>query len=410
MGQVVPLRSVTESPPDGSSHRRGRGSRNRIKLTETRIEALPLPAAGAAYTYDTEQPGLAVRVTSAGARTFVLVKSMSGRTTRITLGAYPALRLDRARQAVRRLVGDAAAGVDVVAERKAARLKGATCADLWAAYERYITSKKENRTAGRDKRRWEAELRDAIGNRAVGDVTRAELQAIVDRIGKKAPIAANRVASLLRAMMGFAAKREIIATNPAVGLDRYQETIRDRVLRGDEVGRLVDAIHAEGEPWSDLFMMLLLTGQRRGAVMSMRWQDVDLDGAVWVIPAETAKNGAATPIALVDDAVSILRRRLKKRANEPWVFPAASRSGHIETPTKAWARVTARGGLEDLHLHDLRRSVGTWLAAGGASAHAIQKALGHKSLAAAKHYVHLDVEAVRADLARAVGVVTGRRG
>jgi integrase len=70
----------------------------------------------------------------------------------------------------------------------------------------------------------------------------------------------------------------------------------------------------------------------------------------------------------------------------------------VATVAKAWARVLTAAGLSDLRPHDLRRTVGSWLAGGGHSAFVIQRALTHASSASAKHYAHLDVTAVRAAL------------
>src|SRR5207237_9227102 len=77
----------------------------RTKLTEQRIADLPNPCRGASYTYDSLAPSLSIRVTAAGVRSFVVVKKINGKTNRITLGRFPGLRLDDARQAARRIAG-----------------------------------------------------------------------------------------------------------------------------------------------------------------------------------------------------------------------------------------------------------------------------------------------------------------
>jgi integrase len=132
----------------------------------------------------------------------------------------------------------------------------------------------------------------------------------------------------------------------------------------------------------------------------MAWGDVDLQHGVWHLPAAGAKNKRAAALPLTEPALAILRRRAGQRAGEPFVFPGTGKNGHVATVAKAWARVLARAGIPDLRLHDLRRSVGSWLPGGGASAFVIQRALTHASAASAKHYAHLDVAAVRAALAQ----------
>jgi integrase len=160
----------------------------------------------------------------------------------------------------------------------------------------------------------------------------------------------------------------------------------------------LDACQAASDPWSDFFALLLWTGARKSAVMAMRWSDVDFQNKVWRIPATVAKNKQAAAVALIEPAVTILIRRRELCANSEWVFPSTGRTGHIIHVAKAWSALTSAAGLTNLRPHDLRRTIGSWLAASGASSLVIQKALTHKSAASAKAYAHLDVEAVRAAL------------
>src|SRR6516225_4472716 len=288
----------------------------RLKLTELRIANLTKPQTGVVYIYDTVAPSLAIRITSAGGRSFVVVKKINGKTQRITLGRFPGLRLDDARQAARTIAGEIAKGDDPVALRRAARSRKTTLADLWPSYLSHL--KQRNRTWRRDEKRWETEVSSALGNRALAEITRSDCQALVDRIGADHPIAANRNASFLSALLNFAVRSDRLAVNPARGLIRYQETSRSRVLKSNELEGLVSSIETEGEPWANVFLMLLFTGARRGSVISMRWEDIDLGAAIWTIPAQIAKNKTATPIPLTEPALRLLQQRLERAAGEPW--------------------------------------------------------------------------------------------
>jgi integrase len=376
----------------------------RIKLTEQRIISLPKPSQHASYTYDSSAPSLAIRVTAAGVRTFVVVKKINGRTQRFTLGRFPSLRLEDARQAARTIAGELARGNDPVALRKAARARKVTLADLWPAYLAHL--KRRNRTWARDEGRWEKDICPAFGRRALSDIGRADCQAIIDKIGADRPISANRVASFLCAFLNFAVRSDRLGVNPAKGLIRFQETARARILRTDELPDLISAIEVEGEPWADVFKMLLYTGARRGSVVGMKWKDIDLAFAIWTIPAEVAKNKTATPLPLTDPAVTILQERLRKRAGEPWVFPSPVGDGHLIGLPKAWARILKRAQISGLRIHDVRRSVGTALARTGASPHIIATGLGHRSIASARAYVRLAGEDARQALGDAVAALT----
>jgi len=379
----------------------------RLKLTELRIANLAKPQAGVAYIYDTVTPSLAIRITSAGARSFVIVKKINGKTQRITLGRYPGLRLDDARQAARAIAGEMARGDDPVALRRAARARKIKLADLWPSYLSHL--KQRNRTWQRDEQRWKAEIGPALGNKALAEITRGECQALVDRIGADRPIAANRIASLLSALLNFAVRSDRLAVNPARGLIRFQETSRSRVLKSDELEILLGALEAEGEPWAGVFLMLLFTGARRGSVVSMRWEDIDLGAAIWTIPAQVAKNKTATPIPLTEPALNLLRQQLDRSAGEPWVFPSPIGEGHLVGLPKAWARVLRRASLKNLRIHDIRRSVGTAMARTGASPHVIATGLGHRSVASARAYVRLAGEDARQALGDAVASLTTPR-
>jgi integrase len=379
----------------------------RLKLTEQRVAALAKPARGVAYTYDTVAPSLALRVTAAGARSFVIVKKINGRTHRLTLGRFPGLRLDDARQAARGVAGELARGDDPIASRKAARARKLTLNDLWPAYLAHL--KQRNRTWARDQERWNNHVGPALGRRALVEMARSDCQALIDRIGRTRPIAANRVAAFLSAMLNFAVRSDRLAVNPAKGLIRFHENTRARVLRTTELDGFLQAIKAEGEPWADVLMMLLFTGARRGSVLSMRWEDIDLAAAVWTIPATVAKNKTSTPLPLTAPAVALLEQRLKRRAGERWVFPSPVGDGHLVGLPKAWERVLRRAGIHDLRIHDLRRSVGTALARAGASPHIIATGLGHRSIASAKTYVRLAGEDARQALSDAVASLTSAR-
>ena len=365
-----------------------------FKLTLKRIKDLLPPAKGSRYYYDTEITGLAVRVTAAGTKTYILARRINGRPQRVTLGKVGNMTLVDARKAAEVMNGRVAAGVDVVAEHKAARVKGATLGHLFTGWVA-SAEKRQLRSIHSDQRLWTLHVAPAIGRRVAADLTTADLQQLVDRIGKKHPRTANRAHALLSRVYKIAIKAErFIGGNPAGGVERFPENTRDRVLKPDEIETLIDAIQAEPWPWREYFMLLLFTGARLSAVAAMRWEDTDLDGGVWTVPAWASKNKTAMSLALVPQVVDVLQSM--DRISSLWVFPSdTSRTGHITTPTKPWSRICSRAEISNLHIHDLRRTVGTLLAANGASAHLIAKALGHKSLQSAVAYVHMNTDPVR---------------
>jgi anti-sigma regulatory factor (Ser/Thr protein kinase) len=213
---------------------RTRAAASRIKLTEQRIVGLRNESAGPKYVYDTVVPGLAVRTSRNGIKTFVVVRKIHGRTQRITLGRFPALRLDDARQAAQGVAGDLAQGRDPIAQRKALRIRRTRLEEIWPKYLLHLKSR--NRTWARDEERWKTHVAPALGKKAAQDITRADCQALVDRIGLRHKIAANRIASFLSALFSFAA--DDVPINPAKKLRRYPENSRSRILKSEELPML----------------------------------------------------------------------------------------------------------------------------------------------------------------------------
>jgi integrase len=396
MGKVLPLRQATFTK---------RVPATRLKFTEQVLRSLPT-AARLIYVYDTVAPHLAIRISPSGVRTFVVVKKVNGKSQRVTLGRFPGLRLDDARQAARGLVGELALGKDPIAARKEARARKTSLNNIWPAYLAHL--KGRNRTWTRDKERWEKHVGPALGRKALQEISHADCQSLIDRVGATHAIAANRIAAFLSALFGFAVRSGHATANPAKGLTRFKETARARILQSHELPALLDAIEAEPEPWASVFQMLLYTGARRGAVAGMRWDDVDLNTALWTIPADAAKSKAATPVPLTAPAVALLQKRLAQRAGEEWVFPSHTGRGHLVGLPKVWARILRQAGISNLRIHDIRRSVGTALARAGASPHIIAKGLGHRSIASAKAYVQLTGEDARSAMTLAVDALTSR--
>ena len=189
--------------------------------------------------------------------------------------------------------------------------------------------------------------------------------------------------------------------NPAEGIKGAEEVERDRFLRADELPRFLAALDATPQPWQDLFRVLLFCGYRRGAVQAMRWEDVDFPNGVWHVPRASSKNAQPTVIAVTGPALEVLARRRREEPEGHFVFPALSECGHVSNPKKAWTSLLKRAGLRDLRMHDLRRSLGSWLAMSGESLPVIGKALGHLDPKSTSIYARLQIDPVTAAVERA---------
>jgi len=131
----------------------------------------------------------------------------------------------------------------------------------------------------------------------------------------------------------------------------------------------------------------------------MTWAEVNLERATWTIP-ET-KAGHPQTVALVPEAVTILSRRRAGAGASPFVFASWGGTGHYQEPKSAWKRILKNAGITDLHLHDLRRTLGSWQAAQGASLSIIGKSLGHRNVSTTAIYSRLNLDPVRRSVEQA---------
>jgi integrase len=369
----------------------------RFPFSSNRLGAVQPPKRGSLYVYDAVTPGLTMRVTKGGARTFVLYKRIHGRPTRMNLGTVGSISIPGARRAVQRLLGEAAAGVDVVKERRAARVRGRTLHDAFSSW--LAVAKQHKRSWKDDKRLWELWLAKPLGRRSMAEVTTPDLQRIAQGIGKKHPRTANKCRALLSTVWNHAIQLGEASVNPVRQVSRFPESSRERFLTDAELEGFLRAVAAEHPTWRDYFLLALLTGQRRENLSRMRWGEIDFRHGVWNIPAAKSKNGRPTTVPLTPLAAGLLQRR-RTEISKPWVFPspAGSGDGCVREPRKPWLRVLSRAGITDLRVHDLRRSVGSWLGASGTNSYTIARALGHRSVRSGEVYVRLGADPARAAL------------
>lgn len=364
-------------------------------LTAVAVEKMKPPAEGQVDHYDAGFPGLALRISHGGARTWTYKLRAHGRQRKMTLGTYPAMTLAEARAAWREAKAAVDRGEDPASTKAEARRKDPDT--VRSVAEDFITkyARPRNRTADEVARMFALHLYPKLGARPIAKVTRRDLLDLLDGIEAKASGArANRVLANVRRMFSWAVERGIIEASPAADVRAPgQETARDRVLTDDEVAAFLRACEAMGEPFGPLFRLLLLTGQRREEVAALPWAELDLAGALWHLPAARTKNKRASDVPLAAQSVALLEGLMRR---SPLVFPASfSRDGHSEPrPLSGFGRAKERldvamlaelrkadpeAALPDWRLHDLRRTAASGMARLGIAIHVVEKMLNHVS-------------------------------
>ena len=365
---------------------------NKLRFTKATIDALTVPDnATRSVFYDDKVRGLLIMV-APRTKTFYLLRKHQGKTERILLGRYPDSTIEQARTRASQINSELDSGLNRN-EVKRNRRAELTLDDLHTTYmERHALAR--NRRPENAISNYRLYL-SHWGTKKLSDIKRADVQLHIAKLAKDiSPATANIALALLRAMFNRAIDWEIFNDkNPTANIPKYPELSRDRFLYGDELQRFLIAVsELHSTTMKDFFMILLATGARKSNVLSMRWQDINLNQAIWRVP--DTKNGEPYQVALTSTALEILETRRKIELGD-WVFSAPSKSGHLEEPKKAWASLIIKANLQNLRIHDLRRTFGSFMAAQGASLQMIGKALGHKSQDATLIYARLNLDPVR---------------
>jgi len=170
---------------------------------------------------------------------------------------------------------------------------------------------------------------------------------------------------------------------------------RTRFLRNDERDRLLQACRESKDPHLYAIVVLALsTGMRRGEIMNLTWDRVDLRREVITLLPENTKNETSRAVPLAGPALAELRRLAdaKVRRLSAFVFPAPDAEGVESRPIdiqSAWEAALKRAEVENFRFHDLRHSAASYLAMNGATLAEIAEVLGHKTLQMVKRYAHL---------------------
>ena len=378
----------------------------KLNFTKRALEKLRVPRdSGRLVVFDTHTSGLGFVVFASGVRSFFHRRRVRGTAERTTLGRFPDLTIEQARGDASRLNARIASwklsgyqGQSPFDERQEA----ATFDDLVDKYiERHVKSHASHPERAVQEVRWAVDKHLASWKNAkLGEITRSDVVQVHEQVGRKHATAANRLVQLVRRLYSWAESPDVRlhrGENPARHIKLFHESRRTRFLKPAEMHPLFTALKKEpNADLQDYVKLALWTGARRGDLLSMRWRDVALADNRWEIPHP--KNRTPYVIALTPEAVEILHDRRKRSKDSDWVFPSKrGTSGHIENFKRGWKSLLKRAGLadKDLRQHDLRRTLGSYQAAGGSSLGIIGKSLGHKSLAATQIYAQLDLEPVR---------------
>jgi integrase len=314
--------------------------------------------------WDELTPGLVLRVTEHGRKTYVVRYRANGTHRRMTLGRHPNLTLAAAREKAREALAAAQAGEDPALERQRLRSSEAT----FEALAREVLAAKAERTRRRTReereRMLEKELLPAWGNRPADSIGRRDVLELLEAIVRRgSPVAANRTLRLVQLIFNEGLRRGFptVEANPAHMMQPPgRETRRRRYLSRDEIRTVWRALEPENLHTGAVFRLALLTAQRIGSVAAMRWEDVDA-ADVWTIPEERFKGRRPHLVPLSAEALAVLEGLPRW---QEYAFPsrADAEAPYMTSTGPALQRIRARTDKLDVPhwtAHDFRRTFRT---------------------------------------------------
>lgn len=351
--------------------------------------------------HDTKTDGLCFRVEPSGRKTFCWFRKINGRPTFKHIGLFPDLSVENGRDKANeynhqfaKWKADEFLG-DSPLEPKRRDLTFNSVLEDYIA--RHLTHAAKSPDRAAKSVRWQfskyvAQWKD----RRLGSVRQRDVLDLHKQVGEQhGTFTANRLIQLLRALYNWALSHMAWRGENPARIKLYSEKLhqRTRFLQADELANLFTALKEEpSHDLRDFTVLALFTGARMGDVLAMRWENVRFEPPAWEIP--NPKSRVPYLVPLLPETIEILTERKRDAKNE-WVFPGRGKSHHLTGFKHTWPALLKRAKITDLRVHDLRRTLGSWMAAGGASLPIIGKALGHQSVGSTQVYARLQLDPIR---------------
>ncbi len=374
--------------------------RSEFRITEHAVAGLRAEGKDTVF-WDRDLAGFGVRVYPSGRRVYVVQSRGPGGLRRVSLGTHGALSAGEARTRGAAALDRIRRGVGPVPRPPAS---GLTVAGLAERYLRvHVAMRCGPRTARLYRLALEKHILPALGGRAVGEVARRDVAELHHRL-RGTPYMANTVVGVLSKMYRLAEAWDLAppGRNPCRSVRRYRERARERFLTPREfrrLGRALREAEAEGSLWppaAAAIRLLLLTGCRKGEILTLRWDDVDRTAGE--LRLRDAKSGPRM-VPLTPPLLEVLEG-IPRTAGTPWVIAGRRPGTRLSELAGHWKRVAARAGLDGVRVHDLRHSYASRALALGESLSMIGRLLGHAKMATTARYAHPARDAEKAAAGR----------
>jgi len=388
-----------------------------IKMTARSLESLKPNAEKQIDYFDASTPGLHMRVSPKGTKTwayFYRVQTLNGRKQRrFTIGRFPALSLADARNSAREQYHAILTESADPASDRLRKTQIVTMDDMAAAYiQKHAMPNK--RSWKEDERNLRKNVLPIIGKLHPKEVERHHIEAILDKIAERgATVMQNRVFALLSGMFNWGVGT-YLDVPPTFGMKkRVREKPRERCLSNHEIKTIWTSLSIErigksgrrlyvSEPVSLILKLLLVTAQRSSEVSQSKISEFDLSERTWTIPAERSKNGRSHRVPLSDLAINLVQRAKNMSVSSDYLFASsviAKRDDGEDKPVISTAvnnslrKIVESIGFENITPHDFRETAATGMMFLGVPESHVGAVLNHtKTSVTARHYARHQYE------------------
>ena len=356
--------------------------------------------------WDHAVKGFGVRVHPSGRKVYIVKYRHRGRVVKRTIGPHGAIPPAAARARAAEIITAARTGKDLagrnLGERDPAETDPAapTVRELAERFlEEHVPVRCKPNTVHSYRGSIARHVLPRLGGQRVSGVTRSDVAALHHEM-HTIPYAANHTLGILSAMFTVAELWGLRpeGSNPCRHVKRFPEAKRERFLSDEEYRRLGAVLRKAEKTGTEAaaavaaIRLLVLTGCRLSEIMTLRWEDVDLEATALRLP--DSKTGAKV-VHLGGPAVAVLRG-VPRFGGNPWVIAGRRPGSRIASLHYPWSRIRKRAGLDDVRLHDLRHSFASGGLLVGEDLTMIGKLLGHSQVQTTARYAHLADDPVKA--------------
>lgn len=332
-----------------------------------------------------DSDGLTLRVEPSGSASYYVRYSASGKRQRMRLGARGVLALKDARKRAKEIAVAIEKGEDPVASAQA-RANSPTFRQLWDERKRHGEARSVHTINSYEQALNQFAMKE-IGDVPADEIAMDKVAALLRKVHAVSPHRAHVVRCAIGSTYRWGYKRGSVKTNPTIGLGFiHRAEPRERRVAADEIAKFWTGVNGAQGPTPAMRIILklaLLTGQRTSTVAGARVDELELQSANprWRVSKSRMKNKRAGEhvLPLVPAVAELFREAIALNPHSEFVFPSEGKGDHIDkhSISRAMSRLCSRVGIDDLHAHDFRKAINTWMAENGVSYDVRTRVLHH---------------------------------